>query len=263
MGGVEVGTAIRDFLDEWKSREGFTLLFAVESGSRAWGFPSPDSDFDIRFLYVRPAEWYLSVQSRRDVLEAMAPADLDFVGWDLQKALPLLRKSNPSLLEWLESPIVYMANAKFLADLRSLASQCVSLDACLRHYLNMARSNWQVYFGEEEVRLKKYLYVLRPILAARWIERNGSFPPVSFPTLIEQVGESGEVADEIASLLALKAVTSEVGARARRPALDKFAESEMLRLRDICVPSLPPVDMDQLDTFFRHTLTQYSSEPSP
>lgn len=161
------------------------ILYAVESGSRAWGFASPDSDFDIRFIYVRRRDWYLSVQKRRDVLEAMVPPDLDFAGWDLPKALLLLRKSNPSIFEWLASPFVYREKRKFMTEFRELAAQCLSLHACFKHYLSMSSGNWQSTFVSDSAPLKKYLYVLRPIFACRWIDRYRSVPPVEFSRLLK------------------------------------------------------------------------------
>ena len=242
---------ISDYLQNLESQENVRVVYAVESGSRAWGFASPDSDFDIRYIYIRPAEWYLSVQKRRDVLEAMVDPELDFAGWDLQKTLVLLRKSNPSLIEWLASPIVYIEDTDFMADFRSLASQCVSLQACMKHYLSMASANWQSYFGAENVLLKKYLYVLRPIYACRWIERYQTTPPVAFDDLLVGAGEPGEVAVALAELLQLKLVTSELGARPHMVPLDKFIVSELARIRELKVESPRPIDYEVLDDFFR------------
>ncbi|MBS4161445.1 nucleotidyltransferase domain-containing protein, partial [Klebsiella pneumoniae] len=83
------------------------ILFAVESGSRAWGFPSQDSDYDVRFIYVHQKDWYLSIDEKRDVIERPIHESLDISGWELTKALRLFRKSNPPLLEWLSSEMVY------------------------------------------------------------------------------------------------------------------------------------------------------------
>jgi predicted nucleotidyltransferase len=118
----------------------------------------------------------------------------------------------------------------------------------------MAESNWRAYFSGDEVRVKKYLYVLRPLLAARWIEQARSLPPVLFDSLVAIVGDLGPLFDEIASLLALKAVTSEVGSGPRRPVLDAFAESEMRRLAELRLPSAPPIEFEELDAFFRRWL---------
>ena len=249
-----VREAICNHLDTIESDSQVEVLYAVESGSRAWGFASPDSDFDIRFLYMHSEEWYLSVRRQRDVLEAMINPDLDFAGWDLPKALLLLRKSNPSLIEWLASPIVYRENGEFMAEFRELAGKCISLNTCLRHYLHMAESNWQAYFDSETVVLKKYFYVLRPIFACRWIERYKTAPPVAFASLLDGAGEPGEVADELEDLLRAKAIISELGVGERRPVLDSFAESEMQRISDLKLESPAPVEYEELDRFFLRQL---------
>jgi predicted nucleotidyltransferase len=147
-----------------------------------------------------------------------------------------------------------------MAEFRPLVEDCVSLDACFRHYLNMAGSNWRTYFTEDTARLKKYLYVLRPIFAARWIEAHRTLPPIEFSTLTEGAGEPGSVAVEIEELLARKAVTSELGEAGRLPILDRFVEAEMERLRDLKMPTRPPVAMEKLDTFFRRQVTRFSSQ---
>jgi len=232
------------------------VLYAVESGSRAWGFASPDSDYDVRFIYIRPLDWYLSVQNRRDVIEQMGPADLDFAGWDLQKTLPLLAKSNPSLLEWLGSPIVYSQDEGFMSQLREVAAQCLSLDACTKHYTNMANNNWLSYFAEGEVRLKKYLYVLRPIFACRWIERYASLPPVLFNELLAGANESGAVQEALDALLEEKSRTSELGSGRRIPTLDAFIEGELARFRAFKAGTPKRIDYEELDRFFRSSVYQ-------
>ena len=87
--------------------EHVVAFYVCESGSRAWGFPSSDSDYDVRFLYMHPVDWYLSIEPKRDVIEKPIDNQLDINGWVLKKALSLFRKSNPPLLEWLGSPIIY------------------------------------------------------------------------------------------------------------------------------------------------------------
>jgi len=90
--------------------ENISILWACESGSRAWGFESQNSDYDVRFIYLQRTEEYLRASDLRDVIEKPISDDLDISGWDLPKALRLFRKSNPPLLEWLQSPIVYQGN---------------------------------------------------------------------------------------------------------------------------------------------------------
>lgn len=179
--------AIETALLEIEARENVHVLYACESGSRAWGFAGTDSDWDVRFIYVRPRDWYLSIalERRSDVIELPIDSELDVAGWDLRKALQLLRKSNPPLLEWLHSPIVYREDGPIAGELRRLADEYWSDLACVHHYLNMARGNYREYLRGEMVWTKKYFYVLRPLLAVRWIERNLGGVPVEFSRLVE------------------------------------------------------------------------------
>ena len=164
--------------------EGVKILFAIESGSRAWGFPSTDSDYDVRFVYVRPQDWYLSVFEGRDVIERPISGLLDINGWDLRKALALLRKSNPALMEWLNSPIVYR-NTPCADALRALTNEAFLPLASCHHYRSMFRQHQSRSAGRNKVRIKHYLYSIRPILAARWVITHQSQPPMRFVDLLE------------------------------------------------------------------------------
>jgi uncharacterized protein len=133
---------ITEYLQRIEVEQDVSILYACESGSRAWGFPSADSDYDIRFVYVHPMEWYLSIQEKRDVLEFPICDNLDFNGWDIRKALRLFHKSNPPLLEWLGSPIVYQEKGDFANRLRELSKSYYSPTSCIYHYLHMAQGNY-------------------------------------------------------------------------------------------------------------------------
>lgn len=214
-------------LPELARSEGVRILFAVESGSRAWGFPSPDSDYDVRFVYAHAPDWYLSLAPGRDVIERPISDALDISGWDLRKALNLLLKPNPVLLEWLSSPIRYAwgPEAEHLAGL----SQRVSAStACLHHYLHLGEGQWRRHIGTEtEIRHKKLLYVLRPALALRWLRsRPGSIPPMNLQALCAGVELDAATEAEIAHLLDLKARSREMGAGPRIPVLDRLIATE-------------------------------------
>jgi len=200
----------------------------VESGSRAWGFPSPDSDYDARFVYVRRADWYLSLQPGRDVIELPIDGDFDVNGWDIRKALLLLLKPNPVLLEWLSSPIRYRWDDEACAQLRAFAEKTAYARACLHHYVSLSRRLWDEFVeGREDVNLKKYLYILRPALCIAWIrKRAGEIPPMSLPDLMAGIALTDVFREEVRGLLARKAQTSEVGNGARIPALDSFIQRE-------------------------------------
>ena len=210
------------------------VIYACESGSRAWGFESPDSDYDIRFLYIRNPDFYRDIISprKRDVLDkadgldAIAHKyhpDFDMAGWDLIKVMRLMYCSNPALVEWLHSPTVYYDAPGIGSQLRSLMTHCLSRKALAHHYIHMARSNQRDYLRADRVRLKKYLYVLRPVLMLDWMMNVGGYAlPIDFNVLLEDVedGINPYVMEEIHNILSLKAESSELGETQRILALD-------------------------------------------
>jgi uncharacterized protein len=203
------------------------ILFAVESGSRAWGFPSPDSDYDVRFVYVHRPDWYLSLIPGRDVIELPISDVLDINGWDLRKALNLLMKPNPVLLEWLSSPVRYAWTPA--ADRLVILSQRVAVaNACHHHYLHLAEGQWRRHIGEaEEIRYKKLFYVLRPALALRWLRRHPDIaPPMNLHQMCAGLDLSDEAMAEITRLLDLKAQSREIGTGPRIPLIDALIGAE-------------------------------------
>lgn len=197
------------------------ILFAVESGSRAWGFPSADSDYDVRFVYARRPEWYLSVFQGRDVIEKPVSGLLDISGWDLKKSLQLLRKSNPALMEWLGSPIIYrqMPVAK---DYRCFAQEAFLPLAACHHYRSMMKQHIAKSVSKERVRLKVYLYSLRPLLAAFWVLKHNRQPPTRFSELVNEFLPSGEIRTIVDRLIEIKSDGIEADTVARMPALDRY-----------------------------------------
>lgn len=206
------------------------VLYACESGSRAWGFASKDSDYDVRFIYAHPRNWYLSVFEQRDVIELPLEGEDDINGWDLRKALRLLAKSNPVLLEWLQSPVVYKADTEFHAELRALAARFYLPRACHFHYFHMARKNFREHLCDPQVKLKKYFYVLRPVLACQWIERGLGMPPMEFMSLVDRLLPAGSLRAEISALRQRKMAGGESGTIAQIPEIQDFLETELVRL---------------------------------
>lgn len=228
----DMRTLIAERLDAIEAEEGARILFAVESGSRAWGFPSPDSDYDVRFVYAHPRDWYLSIDRRRDVIERPIDGDLDIAGWDLKKALRLAIKPNPVLLEWLRSPILYRADAKAMAWLVALADRADFRRPSIHHYLHLAESQYRKYVeGKDAVRLKKYFYVLRPVLALRWLRLSDDPVPMDFATLRSAGDLGADVEGFLDELLARKAETRELGDGPRLPAIDLLLEREIADAR--------------------------------
>lgn len=233
------------------------VLHAIESGSRAWGFASPDSDYDVRFIYSHPRNWYLSVHERRDVIETpieeVDGTTFDVNGWDLRKALRLLAKSNPVLIEWLQSPIVYSATPRggFADEMLDLAHRVHSARAAHYHYFHMARKNFREHLLDETIKLKKYFYVLRPILACLWLERGFGIPPMELLPLLNEILPSGALRDDILELRERKMRTPEFGSGPPIASLQAFLAAELERLGATTQPDPPRVDDGELDAFLR------------
>lgn len=185
-----------------ETEKGVEILYAVESGSRAWGFASPDSDYDIRFIYKHDLEYYLSLWEKTDIIEFMTEDDLDGSGWDLRKTVRLFAKSNAPLLEWLFSPVVYYENDAFTSEMRRLAKDCFSPVACLHHYLGTTK-NFMDVCEQEEVKLKSYFYALRTALAGKWIIEHNTFPPVDFMELLPIAPQN--IQEKVKELMDIKA----------------------------------------------------------
>lgn len=254
---------IRAALEQIEGNEGVRVLYAVESGSRAWGFASSDSDWDVRFIYLRPPGWYLSIQDRRDVLEyPLSPGGLDVSGWDLQKALRLFAKSNPPMMEWLRSPIIYREAFSTTAKLRRLSEAFFSSRSCLHHYFHMGEGNFKDYLRGARVRVKKYFYVLRPLLACRWIEAHDTMPPMEFDKLVaDQLPEGLRPA--VADLTARKRSGEELEEGPQIPEISAFLEAEIARFGSQLglEPKTPPPDWEKLDAVFRESLKEAWATP--
>ncbi|WP_297454890.1 nucleotidyltransferase domain-containing protein [Persephonella sp.] len=203
-----------------------TVLYACESGSRAWGFESPDSDYDIRFIYVNKLDYYLSILPQRDTIE-ITEDPLDFAGWDLKKALFLLRKSNPSIIEWLNSPIIYKKDEEFFQKIKDLANLSFNPKAIMYHYLSMAKTNYRTYLKTDQVRIKKYFYVIRPIFSLIWIEENKTVPPIRFEELFNHVKIEENIKNAIKDLLVIKKQKRELDLHPKVEELNQFIEEKI------------------------------------
>lgn len=230
----DVEKRIHEKLTMVEKERGVRILLAVESGSRAWGVASKDSDYDVRFLYMRDPEWYLSpfVESKRDVIELPIVDELDINGWDLRKVVKLMIKSNPALMEWFSSDLIYRESEGFREAFEPLLKAYYSPKAGFYHYLHMAKGNFREYLKGDYVKTKKYFYVLRPVLCMRWIEANHSIPPLRFDTLVDETVTDEGLKDAIAGLLARKKAGFETDyAEPIRP-ISNFLETELARLTE-------------------------------
>jgi len=206
------------------------ILLACESGSRGWGFASQDSDYDVRFVYVHRLPWYLKIDAGRDVIEKPISDELDISGWELRKTLGLLYQSNPVLLEWLQSPIVYRKTDPWAQRLHDLALDYFSPARAYHHYVSMAKKTHHAYLQGNVVRYKKYLYALRPLLVARWVRQRHGMPPMRFAELASRMlmAETEQaVTDEINRLLIRKMQTNETTEGPRWPVIHGWIEREL------------------------------------
>ena len=252
-----IRTEIDRRLDLLEDEHNVRVLYACESGSRAWGFESPDSDYDVRFIYAHPSYWYLSIdiESKRDVIEVPIEDDFDLAGWDIRKALALFRKSNPPLYEWLHSPIVYRTSSPFASRLLQLTERYYNLTSARYHYLSMATSNYRSYLTRESIILKKYLYVLRPLLAVNWIEADKGIVPMEFETLVAGTVSDPSMNREIQHLLSIKRTSGEKAEGPPLPAIQQFIEAELARLSATAAKfPKPQFQAQELDTLFRETI---------
>lgn len=238
-------------LREIENKENVRILLAVESGSRAWGFASPDSDYDVRFIYVRNQEDYLRLEKVRDVIELPIDDVLDINGWDLQKTLRLLYKSNPTLFEWFSSPIVYM-ETEFADKFRSIMQEYFSTKRSMYHYVSMAEGNYREFLKGDMVKAKKYFYVLRPILACRWILEKGTPPPMLFSELM-----AAELPDklqpDVNMLLELKINSPEVKLIPRIDRINEYLDSSIEEIKSILqsMDKDKPVNWSVLNRLFQ------------
>ena len=248
-------------LDQVERDEKVAIALAVESGSRAWGFPSPDSDYDCRFVYIRPASDYLALFPKRDVIETELTPVLDVNGWDLAKALKLLLNGNAVIVEWLTSPIVYRANAEFCSEFLSLARDVADRNRIARHYLHLGRNFLTAKLGDlDDVPLKKLFYALRPAIALRWLTKNpqARLPPMNFQDLCAGSELAPDLTHCIEDLLARKAVTRELG-RGPAPAIIRetiCGEFDRAETAFADQPLRPAEDFERADAFFRRWIAR-------
>ncbi len=237
-------------LKEIEERENIKILHCVESGSRAWGFASPDSDYDVRFIYVRPKEFYLRLDKTRDVIEWQLDDTLDINGWDIKKALTLLHGSNPTLFEWNSSPIVYKTTEEW-NQISKVINNYFVMKSGLYHYLSTAKRNYHEFLTGETVKFKKYFYVLRPLLACKWILAEGTPPPMLFSSLMEKYLDE-EIKPDVEKLLDLKMNTPEIGEGKRFDRVNDYIEKN-IKAVDAMIAELPneePNGWNELNNIF-------------
>ena len=228
---MDIQNEILKKLSASESDHGIRILHAVESGSRAWGFASPDSDYDVRFIYAHDIEWYLKLEKKRYVLELELNDTYDINGWDIKKVFRLLQNSNPTVFEWIHSPIVY-TSYPIIADITPQIDSFFSCKAGLYHYLNTAKSTYKGFIdNKSKVKLKKYFYVLRPLMACNWILDHKTPPPVLFDSLLNEMETDDELYIAIQDLLSRKKNVNETELINRIPVLEEYITTEFSSIK--------------------------------
>ncbi len=231
-----------------------TLLFACESGSRAWGFPSVDSDYDIRFIYTRKTEHYLSVDNLSEDIKLPIEGDLDVYGWDLRKVLRLLKQSNVTPFEWIQSPIVYYADETFPERFRDLLTNFYYPRKHAHHYLGLVKGKL-LQLDAETVNLKSFFYMLRSLLSAQWSLELGHYAPMELMPLLALLPPN--LKDEVLTLIALKASADENDSFALPESLKSYIAMEYMALSERAKGApLKYGDTALLDDYFLKTIRQ-------
>lgn len=243
-------------LERTQEKYDVKILMAIESGSRAWGFASPNSDYDVRFIYANKPDWYVAVdlEDKRDVIEYPIVDDIDLNGWDVRKALKLFWKSNPAFVEWIQSPISYIDDGCFRNEALKLLPEIYSPEKGIYHYRSMAKTNYRGYLREDMVPLKKYFYVLRPLFSIQWLECYGTAAPIEFDKVLSLITDN-ELLDTIHSLVERKKRSEEKMLAPAIPVLNQYIEKQLDRLEDIKLPkSDRSLEMAQLNELFHEVL---------
>lgn len=258
-------SAIDARLDEIRLAHGVVVPLAIESGSRAWGFPSPDSDYDCRFVFVRPLGQCLTPWPRRDVIETPLDGELDVNGWELAKALKLLTKGNAVIIEWLTSPIAYGVDERFRSAFLELAAEIADRRMIGRHYLHLGQTQRDRAAADpENVAIKRMFYALRPAAALRWLRSRpeAAVAPMHFPTLIAECDPPPTVAAIVAELIARKAVTRELGRAAPAAEIMAFLNAEFdAGAASFGGPRPRTIDgwrREKVEAFYRRMVRMYS-----
>jgi len=250
---------IINYLKTIEKEYNIKILLACETGSRGWGFPSPDSDYDIRMIYIHEKDWYLSLKEKKDSINLMyEDNDIDITGWELRKALRLLKKSNPPLLERIQSPILYMYDKEFLDEINKISKGVYSKISTIYHYLNMSKKIFTEIENAEKYKLKKLFYALRTAVTCKWIMEKDEIPPIEFKIMLENLDFDDNLVQIIRNLIVLKAKVDESYLHSGESELLAFIKTS-LELAELKSKELPAAQFDSetLDVFFRKMLEKY------
>ncbi len=212
---------ILKYLNDLEKKEEIKILLAVESGSRAWGCPSPDSDYDVRIMFIRPKESYLSTVKPIEDLNIFHGKLLDINGWDVRKTFALIRKSNATPFEWSQSPMVYLERDDFSKTVLGLCRKYFRPYHAVNHYRGIAKNSYNIDPSNGTIKLKKLFYVLRPLLAAKWILDKKTVPPMDLPNLMTEIADE-KIVNRIKELLVFKRTANEDYVHTLEPLLKDY-----------------------------------------
>lgn len=258
-GGLTMEEKIWSLLKQLEEEHQIKTIYACEGGSRAWGIESDMSDYDVRFIYVHPTNYYLSIDpigKKRDVMEEKVH-NIELSGWELTKALRLIRKSNPTLYEWIYSPIRYIQFYPTINRIRDILPLTFNPKSCILHYVNMARKNYSKANKETEVNVKNLLNIVRPILAIKWIETYQDFPPVNFQQLVDEFIIEDDIKFPIQTLINSKR-QGNLDETLQTTAILQFTQNEMSRIESTKASlNVNRIDVtERLNQIFRDTLNE-------
>ena len=261
---------ITKILDIIEKSHNVKILYACESGSRAWGFDSEDSDYDIRFVYTKPWDQYLTVfpitkdtidRNSSEVCKSFVKHDLDFSGWDIRKVGYQMAKGNPDMISWFYSPIIYR-EYDCISRIRELAEKFFKNKSAFYHYEHMANRNYRQYIKnvDGQVKAKKYLYVLRPLLACMWIKFFNNAPPMLFENVytnkyIKDILINESIYTDLVRLIIEKRSGKEMEFIDKIPKVDTFCEKYLWYFKEegeqAIVKEKTQEDWDEIDQIFR------------
>jgi uncharacterized protein len=258
----QIKAEIQGELSRIAEENNIRILYACESGSRGWGFASPDSDYDVRFIFLHPTSWYLSVMPQDDGMDLFVDKELDINGWDLRKVLRLLIKYNATPFEWLQSPIVYQTDEDFKASLWTLAQHFFQPRSTIHHYLGLAKNSFRKgLINETEINVKKYFYVLRPLLAAMWIADNKTAAPMTFSELVSVLEPHQQINSIVMDLWDQKLNLKEAESIKMVPELNDFVQKQIVRCFGVADNTdETAIRTDMLDAFFRMAIKTYNGD---
>lgn len=241
MQGIDaaIEAEVQTKLDELAARHQVRIISAIESGSRSWGFPSLDSDYDVRFVYAHAPEWYIQLDPERDVIELPVNAVLDIGGWDVRKAMALANSGNSVIQEWMISPLVYREDPARVGLLRERVARTFNAKATFHHYSAMA-NNMVAALDEPDIKLKRFFYIARATLSALWVMREHSMPTVVLPDLLQALTDDAAVLVAFQRQIEDKATKTEVETGEVDPLCLAFVQEAYLEVMAVDVEKLPP-----------------------